>query len=118
MAGKAVELKVGGTRARPTLTIDGQTCDIATRARQVIIALPCRRPPVLASATASATDAATPPTSAEAAPTVAGEKLTIVAEALGEGNNTLRGTIEAQNAVQATWTATRIAAHKEPAPRA
>jgi imidazolonepropionase-like amidohydrolase len=118
VAGKAVELKVGGTRARPTLTIDGQTCDIATRARQVIIALPCRRPPVLASATASATDAATPPTSAEAAPTVAGEKLTIVAEALGEGNNTLRGTIEAQNAVQATWTATRIAAHKEPAPRA
>ncbi|MFY8062643.1 MAG: amidohydrolase family protein, partial [Usitatibacteraceae bacterium] len=34
VAGKAVELTVAGTRARPTLTIDGQTCDIATRARQ------------------------------------------------------------------------------------
>ncbi|MFM7295344.1 MAG: amidohydrolase family protein [Burkholderiales bacterium] len=113
LAGKVVELKIGGTRARPTLTIDGQTCDIATRARQVVIALPCKKPAVPAAATTNAA----PQVSTEAAPTAAGEKLTIIAEALGEGNNTLRGTIEAQNGVQATWTATRSAAHKEPPPR-
>jgi imidazolonepropionase-like amidohydrolase len=114
VAGKAVELKVAGTRARPTLTIDGLMCDIATRARQVIIALPCRKPPGSASATASAN----PQAPAEAVPNAAGDKLTIVAEALGEGNNTLRGTVEAQTGVQTTWTATRTTAFKEPAPRA
>jgi imidazolonepropionase-like amidohydrolase len=114
VAGKAVEMKVAGTRARPTLTIDGMTCDIATRARQVVIALPCRKPPVPASASASAN----PPAAAEAAPPAVGDKLTIVAEALGEGNNTLRGTAETANGAQTTWTATRTAAFKEPTPRA
>ena len=114
VAGKAVEMKVAGTRARPTLTIDGMTCDIATRARQVVIALPCRKPPVPASASASANT----PAAAEAAPPAVGDKLTIVAEALGEGNNTLSGTAETANGAQTTWTATRTAAFKEPTPRA
>ena len=112
VAGKMAELKVAGSRARPTLTLDGLSCDIATRARQVIIALPCRRTPAPSNAApASAEPTLAPP------PPPTGDKLTIVAEALGEGNNTLRGTAEAANGTQTTWTATRIAAYKEPAPR-
>jgi imidazolonepropionase-like amidohydrolase len=98
--GKPTEMKVAGTRARPTLTIDGLNCDVSVRARHVIATLPCRKPG---------------PPAEVASP--AGDRQVIVAEAGGDGNNTLSGTI-ASGDTPTPWRATRTAAHTETPPRA
>ncbi len=110
-AGKTGEWKVAGTRARPTLSVDGLACDISVRARQVVAAMPCRKPPIPGAAAAAAEP--TPPV-----PPVTGERQTVIAEALGEGNNTLRGSMQSASGAQVIWSATRSAAHIETPPRA
>ncbi|MCE2988534.1 MAG: amidohydrolase family protein [Burkholderiales bacterium] len=106
----AREWKVAGTRARPTLTIDGQSCEIAVRARQVIASLPCRRvsAPGAAAGAAPAADAA-----ASAERPAQAERQTFIAEAVGEGNNQLRGTMQTASGANITWTATRVAPYTE-----
>ncbi|MBL8516423.1 MAG: amidohydrolase family protein [Betaproteobacteria bacterium] len=36
---------IAGTRARPTLALDGQTCDVTVRGRQLVVATPCGKTP-------------------------------------------------------------------------
>jgi imidazolonepropionase-like amidohydrolase len=37
------EWAIAGTKARPTLSLDGQSCDVSVRGRQLIVATPCGR---------------------------------------------------------------------------
>lgn len=37
------EWAIAGTRARPTLTLDGQSCDVTVRGRQLVLTTPCGR---------------------------------------------------------------------------
>ncbi len=79
------EWKIAGTRARPTLMLDGAACDLTLRGRQLIVSLPCGK-------------------------NVSGEKQTLIADSLGE---TLRGGLQSI-AGTTTWYATRTAAFVEP----
>ena len=82
------EWKIGGTRARPTLILDGGACDLTLRARQLIVSLPCGK-------------------------STSGEKQTVIADAVGD---TLQGSAQTAGAVMA-WSATRTAVFVEPPAR-
>jgi imidazolonepropionase-like amidohydrolase len=110
----AREWKIAGTRARPTLTIDGQSCEIAVRARQVIASLPCRRAPASGAAAGAAPAADTAPSAERPAQP---ERQTFIAEALGEGNNQLRGTMQTASGGNVTWSASRVAAYVDSSSR-
>jgi imidazolonepropionase-like amidohydrolase len=86
-AGRSMEWLITGTKARPTLTMDGGSCDVAVRGRQVVVNLPCGR-------------------------NAAGERQQVIAEGAGEA---LRGTVQVAGAASAPWSATRTAAFTESA---
>jgi imidazolonepropionase-like amidohydrolase len=88
--GKNSEWKIAGTRARPTLSIDGAACDITLKATQLIVSLPCGK---------NSGDKLT-------------EKQTIVANRV---NDTMRGSLQsASSAATMPWLATKTAAFVEP----
>ena len=92
MDGKNTEWEIAGTRARPTLSVDGAACDITLKATQLIVLLPCGKNPG---------DKLT-------------EKQTIVANRV---NTAMRGTLQSVTAMGTTtmpWLATKTAAFVEP----
>ena len=93
VADKTTEWKIGGTRARPTLSLEGAACDLALRGRQIILHLPCGKP--------AATNEA------------ASGKSTIIADA------TANGMVGSQQGVSGIlpWKASRIGAFAEPVPK-
>lgn len=99
--GKTSEWKIAGTRQRPTLAIDGTNCDLSVRGRQVLVSLPCRRPG---------------PPGAPPEP-AAGERSAILAEAVGEANAVLRGSVQTTTGPVSAWSAVRSAGFVEPPAR-
>ena len=90
---------IGGTPDKPTLTLDGATCLLVQRGRELVARLPCVSTPTAASS----------PPAAMAPPAT-----TIVAEGR---DDTLRGSARAADGTLVPWSATRTAAYTEPAPR-
>lgn len=70
---------IAGTRARPTLTLDGQSCDVTVRGRQMVVTMPCGR--------------------------VSGDKTTLVADVRGD---VMQGATQSAAGV-APWSAKRKA---------
>jgi imidazolonepropionase-like amidohydrolase len=96
-SGKIVEWKIGGTRTRPTLTLEGQPCDLAVRGRQLQVTLPCGRS------------------------TTNGDRTVIVAESVASASSDavgtlIRGTAQTANLPATAWNGLRAAAFIEPAP--
>jgi imidazolonepropionase-like amidohydrolase len=86
--GQAVAWNIVGTRAKPTVTLDGAACDVTVRNRQMIVALPCGK-----NATPDA------------------QKKIVIAEPLGDE---LRGSIQLGEKLL-PWVAKRTGSFVEPA---
>ncbi len=86
--GRSLEWSIAGTRARPTLSLDGGNCDVSVEGRQLVVNMPCGR-------------------------NATGARQQVVAEGSGD---TMRGTMQPAGAASAPWSATRTAAFAEPAP--
>jgi imidazolonepropionase-like amidohydrolase len=82
-SGKSVDWDIGGTRVRPQLRIDGATCDVTVRGRQLVVNLPCGRN--------------------------TGERETVVADYFADA---LRGTSQ-QGGRSSVWSAKRTAAFSD-----
>ncbi len=83
--GQAVTWNIVGTRAKPSVTLDGTTCDVTVRNRQMIVALPCGKN-------------ATPESM----------KKIVIAEPFGEELRELRGSIQLGEKLL-PWVAKRVA---------
>ncbi len=89
-AGKTSEWKIAGARARPTLTVDGNVCDMSVRGRQLIANFPCRKPG--------------PPS---ATPTEPGpDRHSVIAD---YANETLTGNLVLASGASSVWSASRAA---------
>ncbi len=92
---KPVEWKIGGTRQRPTLSLDGGACDVNLRGRQLMVSLPCGKSPLVEKQI------------------VVADQATVGGAAGVGGADVLRGTVQSASSM-VVWSATRTAAFIEP----